>query len=162
MDNGGLPKGDTHTSLARLGYLDFLTPALCWQIRQNKPRLIARDLAHYGVPHDVTYGVLLARGVFKWLAVREKLIRLKYTWKERVNGTLSELRAHKASQVNDPYELGYLRGYLTAVQECRREVRKLCHSDRWQAPDDREAQKFLEHMTQGGKDVEAVESPTAS
>ena len=38
----------------------------------------------------------------------------------------------------------YLRGYLKATEECRAEIRDMCHSDRWRAPDfDKEAQEYL-------------------
>ena len=125
-----------------LGYEHMLTPRGINGIRQNKPVLIARDLERLGVPFGVSMDILLARGVFKWLAVRRDLIRLKNSWRARVRGTLASLRAAKRSGC--AYQVGYLRGYLRALEECRAEVRSLCHSDRWQAPDfDRAANEHL-------------------
>jgi len=41
----------------------------------------------------------------------------------------------------------YCRGYAKAYEEVRKEVRDLCHSERWQAPDfDYEAQNFLNKL----------------
>lgn len=109
-----------------------------WCERQNKPSYIVRDLQGY-VEANIVYKVLLRRGVFKWFIVRRKLIKLKNIWKERVKISLVMQKQAKNADVN------YWRGYRKGVEECRKEVRELCHSDRWQAPDfDREAQKFLD------------------
>lgn len=118
-----------------------------WQYQQNKPSLIAKDLEQYGVPRRLTMSVLLARGVFKWLAVRRDLIKLKNIWKERIKQTLAEIQQAKSS--HEQLRLMYLRGYLKAYEECRKEVRALCHSERWRAPEfDEEAQKFLKKLEQ--------------
>lgn len=130
-----------------LPYASLLNPREIWNIRQNKPTLIVRDLEQYGVPVPVAYSILLGRGVFKWLAVRRDLIKLKNTWKERVTATIASI--HKAKREHDQVELAYQRGYLKAYEECRAEVRKLCHSDRFRAPDfDRGAQSFLEEVNE--------------
>lgn len=108
-----------------------------WNEAQNKPTLVVRDLSGYA-PAGLVYESLLRRGVFKWLAVRRDLIRLKNTWKERVNASLERQRALSGPDVN------YERGYRKAVEECRAEVRALCHSERWRAPDcDKAAQEWL-------------------
>ena len=130
-----------------LPYAPLLNPQEIWNIRQNKPTLIVRDLAAYNVPADAAYSILLGRGVFKWLAVRRDLIKLKNTWKERVTATIE--RIHKAKREHDQAALAYQRGYLKAYEECRAEVRELCHSDRFRAPDfDRGAQSFLEEVNE--------------
>lgn len=129
-----------------LEYQDLLTPELIWGIEQNKPSLVAKDLQAFGVPPEITHSVLLARGVYKWLSVRRHIIKLKNVWKARIVETLAKLKEAKRSR-ND-YEVGYLRGYLKAYEECRGEVRALCHSERWQAPDfDRKAQAHLRGLT---------------
>lgn len=128
-----------------LQYDGLLTPKGIWNIEQNKPSLVVRDLAPYAPP-EVVHRVLLARGIYKWLSVRRDLIRLKNVWKDRINNTLSNLRVAKS--VHNDYEVGYLRGYLKAYEECRGEIRDLCHSDRWRAPDfDRGANQFLATLT---------------
>lgn len=108
-----------------------------WNFAQNKPSQIVRDLKPYA-PADIVYEALLRRGVFKWLGVRRKLIRLKDTWKKRVVMSLEKQATSHGPDVN------YWRGYRRGVEECRKEVRELCHSDRWQCPDhDREAKRWL-------------------
>lgn len=135
-----------------LEYQDLLTPEKIWNIEQNKPSLIARDLQAFGVPPEATHSILLARGVYKWLSVRRRLIRLKDAWKSRVVETLAKLKA--AKQPCNDYEVGYLRGYLKAYEECREEVRALCHSERWQAPDfDRQAQAHLQSLVMFSTEV---------
>ena len=127
----------------KLKYDHLLTPDLIWNIEQNKPSLVVKDLQEFGVPAEVTHGVLLARGVYKWLAVRRKLIKLKNVWKDRIRETLVGMASAKAEKKQ--YQVTYLRGYLRAYEECRGEGRALCHSPRWQAPDfDKGARKFLE------------------
>ena len=121
---------------------ESLTPTGIWSIRQNKPSLVARDLEELGVPREMTHTILLARGVYKWLAVRRDLIKLKDTWKGRVSNALDAIRQAKAEHNHG--DLQYWRGYLKAYEEARGEVRALCHSERWRAPDfDEEAQRFL-------------------
>lgn len=113
-----------------------------WEWKQNKPTLIAKDLTKYGVPEDTTYQVLLQRGVFKWLAVRRDLIKAKDRWKAEITATIDRIREAKK---NGRYgDLMYLRGYLKALEMCRGEVRAMCKSERWRAPDfDGGAKEFL-------------------
>lgn len=114
-----------------------MNPNNIWQERQNKPTLVARDLAAY-VDADTVYTVLLRRGVFKWLAARRKLIRVKDVWRERITASLEEQRTA------DPARKQWLRGYRAALEECRAEVRTICHGPRWDCPDfDRDAQRWL-------------------
>lgn len=125
-----------------MDYFNQLDPAQIWHVQQNKPTLIVRDLQEYGVPIEVSYSILLGRGVFKWFAVRRDLIKLKNVWKERVTASIENIR--RAKQNQDHERAAFLRGYLKAYEETRAEVRTLCHSPRFRAPDfDREAQKFL-------------------
>jgi hypothetical protein len=112
-----------------------------WHFAQNKPSLIADDLEQY-VDRDIVMASLLRRGVFKWLAVRRDLIRLKNTWKGQITDTLNDMEVSKKEGKH--YHRAYLRGYRTALNECREDVRRLCHSDRWQAPDFcKESREFL-------------------
>lgn len=129
----------------RPGYYDSLNPRDIWSIRQNKPTLIARDLELYGVSREATYAILLGRGAFKWLAVRRKLIRLKDIWKGRVRMTIDAI--HRAKDEHDSVRHAYWKGYLKAYEEARAEVRELCHSSRFVAPDnDQYAQAWLESL----------------
>lgn len=117
------------------------TKKTIWSYKQNRPTLVVRDLARL-VPGHLVYSVLLQRGVFKWFAVRRDLIKLKNLWRDRITALNAELRAAKES--GHGYEAALLKGKLKAYEECRGEVRALCHSERWRAPDnDREAQRWL-------------------
>ena len=116
-----------------------------WNYRQNRPTLVARDLELYGVPREITHRVLLSRGVYKWLAVRRDIIKLKNVWRDRITSIIADIRRAKRDQDRD--KLLYLRGYLRAHEECRAAVRAMCHSDRWRAPDfDQEAQTVLSRL----------------
>ena len=140
-----------------LEYQNLLTPELIWNIEQNKPSLVAKDLQAFGVPSKITHSILLARGVYKWLSVRRQLIKLKNVWKTRISETLAKLK--EAKRERNGYEVGYLRGYLKAYEECRAEVRTLCHSKRWQAPDfDRQAQAHLRSLIPREPDLEKLGS----
>lgn len=104
-----------------------------WQFKQNKPSLVVDDIVNQypNVDPDFIYHTLLKRGVFKWLTVRRKLIKLKDTWKNEIR----ELNRKKTDKE---------RGYLKGLEKCRAEVRDLCHSERFVAPDiDRKAQHYL-------------------
>lgn len=104
-----------------------------WGFAQNKPTLVVKDICekYPDVEPDFIYEVLLKRGVFKWLAVRRDLIKLKNIWK----GEVRDLNRKKNKEE---------KGYLKALLKCRAQVRKLCHSERWTAPDfDRQANIYL-------------------
>jgi hypothetical protein len=100
-----------------------LTPKNIWNERQNKPSLIVKDIKNIypDIDEYIIYEILLRRGVFKWLAVRRELIILKNEWKE----TIKSLNRKKTDKE---------KGYLKAMENCRKQVRLLCHSERWQYP----------------------------
>ena len=125
-----------------MNYNGKLNPKDIWNIKQNKPRYIARDMLKHGIPKEETYKILLGRGVFKWLAVRRDLIKLKNVWRDRLSELYQKAQENKGSK-----EHREIVGRIKAMEECRAEVRELCHSDRWRAPDfDREAVRFLEEL----------------
>lgn len=130
------------TETKREPHVNSVSPDTIWMYRQNKPSLIAFDFSNLGIPTETSYRILMARGVFKWFAVRRDLIRLKNQWRDRISWLQEQIREEKRR--GDPHrELGRLRGELYAMERCRREVRALCHSERWRAPDhDREAQRW--------------------
>lgn len=114
-----------------------------WTFKQNKPTLIVKDLTekYPNIDPMFVYEVLLKRGVFKWFAVRRNLIKLKNIWKKEV----VELNRKKTNKE---------KGYLNALIICRKEVRKLCHSERFQAPDfDRNANKYLKKLEEKNANV---------
>ena len=120
-----------------------MNPATIWQAQQNKPSLLVHDLAAYA-PADAVYESLLRRGVFKWFAVRRALIKLKAAWKARVTDSICRQRACDGPDVN------YWRGYRRALEECRAEVRALCHSPRWTCQNnDQRAKAWLSERRKG-------------
>jgi hypothetical protein len=121
----------------------MLTPKSIDQLKQNKPTLIVNDITTFeNVTRDTIYDVLLSRGVFKWFSVRRKLIKLKNIWKGRVTTSIDYQDI--ASGAGRWHRVWYWRGYRRALEECRAEIRALCHSPRWQAQDnDKEAIKWL-------------------
>lgn len=117
------------------------------QEKQDKASLIVADLASYVHP-DVVYTSLYRRGVFKWLAVRRRLIWLKEDWKDRVTLSLQRQKVWKELRKGAPrfprwwltLKINEERGYRRGVEECRAELRRLCHSTRDTVADnDREA-----------------------
>ena len=104
-----------------------------WLFAQNKPSLVVKDIRekYPEIPEDFLYEVLLKRGVFKWLAVRRDLIKLK----DKMRKEIAELNRKKSQKE---------KGYAHALIKCRADIRKLCHSDRWRAPDfDKQANQYL-------------------
>jgi len=84
--------------------------------------------------------------VFKWLANRRHLIKLKDRMRRQERDLLEALYACK--RMGRRRYLGrdrlYWRGYLAALRVCRREMRAIFHSPRWQVQDnDTHAQRFL-------------------
>lgn len=127
-----------------LEYREQLTPQAIWSIEQNKPSLVVDDLEAFGVPRSESYAILLARGIFKWLAVRRDLIKLKNIWRDRLTV------AYRTQEVE---KTAYRKGYIAAMEECRKEVRALCHSERFRAPDfDRKANEYLRRLTTYARD----------
>ena len=105
-----------------------------WNYRQNKPTLIVKDIIekYPNVDSEFVYEVLLKRGVFKWFSVRRDLIKLKNFWRDEIK----KLNKKKTAEE---------KGYYKALLSCRSQIRKLCHSERFRAPDfDSQAQKFLD------------------
>ena len=134
------------------------SPDNIWQYAQNKPTLIATDLLKYGVPTKVTYSVLLARGVFKWLSIRRQIIKLKDVWKNRITELqkqISDLKKQPNRTNKEKRTLANMQGQVKAYETCRAEVRTLCHSARWTFPDfDADARNFLlykQHMHSASK-----------
>lgn len=123
-----------------------------WGEKQNKVSQVVRDLAEWA-PADVVYEALLRRGVFKWLAVRRDLIRLKDVLRMKITGSIMIQRHLRelASNEKDRHLRADLlksaleeRGYRRALEEVRGEIRFMCHSERWRVQDnDRAAKRWL-------------------
>ena len=107
-----------------------------WMYAQNKPTLIVKDIVdkYPDVDPNFVYEVLLSRGVFKWFSVRRDLIKLKNKWLNEI------VKLNKRKSIKE-------KGYYNALNKCRAQVRKLCHSERFRAPDfDRYANRYLNNL----------------
>jgi len=123
--------------------------------RQNKVKHILTDLEALGVSRLAGAKVLLARGVFKWFAVRRSLIKRKEQWKKSETILYGCLRSAKRER--DYYHIAWFRGYIAALQACRADIRHLCKSSRWQAQDnDTEAQRLLREIYEGREDDDSL------
>ena len=114
-----------------------VSPGNIWEYRQNKPRLVCRDMwALFGVPQKATAEILMARGVYKWLRVRSLLIALKDLWRDQLTAAYRDIEAGKIQRGTPEYWQEV--GRIHALEECRLQVRALCHSPRWAAPEDKD------------------------
>ena len=88
------------------------------------------------VDPDFIYEVLLKRGIFKWLAVRRDMIKLKNLWRDEI----TSLNRKKTAEE---------KGFYKALLMCRGQIRTLCHSERFRAPDfDSGANQYLKRISQ--------------
>lgn len=109
--------------------------------RQNKITLVVNDFEQLGIPATVTAKILMARGIYKWLANRRKIIKLK----NRVRAKLTELYNSSLDRSDYRVSKAYRKGQTVAYQNILKELREICHSPRWQAPDfDEVAMEYLE------------------
>jgi hypothetical protein len=107
-----------------------VSPDNIWSYKQNKPRLICNDLESlYGVPPRDTQRILMARGVYKWLGARRDIIKLKNVWRDRLTELYNTVNTLKGK------ERHRAQGKIKAIEECRAELRAICHSERWRFPD---------------------------
>jgi hypothetical protein len=109
------------------------TPKNIWNFAQNKPTLIVKDLVaiYPQIDPNIVYEILLRRGVFKWLAVRRDIIK----YKNELKIEITRLNRKKSQKE---------KGYHKALIECMLRIRKLCHSDRFRAPDfDKKANTYI-------------------
>jgi len=124
-----------------------------WNEAQNRPTLVVRDICNLipDVSESDIYTILLRRGIFKWLAARRDIIRLKNKWKKEITRLYGEIRKYPRGSMERRCILARIR----AFEECRKAVRAICHSARWRAPDnDRHAQRFLKNIEKGAKPCE--------
>ena len=125
-----------------LGYEHHLTKNGIWNIKQNKPSLVADDLEKLGIPKPITYSILLGRGIFKWLAARRDLIKLKNVWRDELTSLYRGIENKEIKRGTPEYY--QVVGRIKTLEECRSQIRSICHSERWIAPDfDTKAQEFL-------------------
>lgn len=122
-----------------------VSPNNIWEYNQNRPILIARDLNYYyGIPIESSLKILMARGIFKWFANRRQLIKLK----DNIKRELTDLQDNQKSLKRSNYELFLQnKGRIKVLTEVRAEIRKICHSQRWQFVDiDETSKKRMEQI----------------
>lgn len=122
-----------------------ISPKTIWNYKQNKASLIVNDLVGKDADTETRsgiYKILLARGVFKWFAARRQIIRLKNEWKEAINWSLvAQKEARGAGKIS---EVHWQRGYRAGLEQARKQIRAVCHSDRWSVdPKDSKALDWL-------------------
>ena len=110
-----------------------VSPDNIWQYKQNQPSLIISDMATLGIPERVTAKILMARGVYKWLAARRDFIKLKNSIRDELTSLYRAIEKGEI-QRNSPAHFE-AKGRIKALQEVRAEIRKICHSERWRFPD---------------------------
>jgi len=124
--------------------------------RQNKPSYVVKDIVEYfskayalligRETNDAVWSILLARGVLKWMSSRRALIAIKLMLRARIRDHQQEIKTKKLC-LKEPkhmwpkgsnitsYHLGHLRGSLASTELIYRYIRRICHSTRWQVPD---------------------------
>ena len=126
--------------------------------RQNRPSYVVEDILHYfserfggeakdREAYDAVWSILLARGVLKWMSSRRAFLTLKMLLRARIRSLQLEIQ-QKKKDLNggtthlmrkygkvSAYHLGRLRGSLESTELIYKNIRKICHSIRWQVPD---------------------------
>ena len=112
-----------------------------WEFAQNKPTLIVNDIIekYPEVNPDFIYDILLKRGVFKWLAVRRDIIKLKNRWKDEIRELNRKYRQkNKATDI-----LSFQYGNAGEIVICLKEVKK--NARRFQSTFKKELARVLIH-----------------
>jgi len=127
------------------------------QYKQNRIKLVVKDLSHYA-PEEAIRKVLLKRGINKWLYCRKRFIGLKNELKDEVTFILAEMQIIKAERRDlskqlkadtaskdqkilkkELYKLckkyDKLVGRLNATSTIKENIRSVCHLSRWQFPE---------------------------
>jgi len=108
-------------------------PSNIWEYRQNKPSRIIRALGSLGVSETAAAQILMAHGVYKWLAARRDLIRAKNSWRAELTALYRSIEDGTIKRGTKEHHVAV--GRIAALEQCRGEVRAICHSQRWRAPD---------------------------
>lgn len=100
-------------------------------IKQDKIKYLVQDFKECGVSEETTRGILLKRGINKWLANRLAIINLKDELLQDIRDYLSLMQI--VAMVEGKYSLKYkeVLGSLKATNTIRQKIRKICHSKRW-------------------------------
>jgi hypothetical protein len=117
----------------------FVTYQNIHEFRQNRADIICRDFKRiFNVPERLTARILMGRGVYKWLAARRDFIKLKNDIRDELTILYGEV-----GKLNGK-EKYKMQGRIEALEDCRKEIRAICHSHRWRIPDnDKNSWKWL-------------------
>ena len=103
--------------------------------KQNKIKYLVKDFAEYGVSEDITRGILLKRGINKWLANRMAIIHLKDELLQYIRDCLGLMRTIAMIEGKNSLNYKEILGQFKATNGIRQKIRKICHSKRWQFPE---------------------------
>ena len=115
--------------------MDTVTEKTINNFKQNKIKYLVKDFAEHGVPENITREILLRRGINKWLANRMAIINLKDELLQDIRNCLGLM--FTVGIVEGKHSLKYkeVLGNLKATNTIRQQIRKICHSKRWQFPE---------------------------
>jgi hypothetical protein len=134
--------------------------ATCNASKQNKVTYVVDDVIRLirskpveAITEDDIYTILLNRGVFKCIAARRELIKIKNDLKLEVKMLLAVLKLNKprltnlwGSKKNTQVirEVAYDKGCLHVIDGYKKHISDICHSDRVRVADnDRRAHVWL-------------------
>ena len=103
-------------------------------IKQNKIKYLVKDFTECGVSEEVTREILLKRGINKWLANRMAIIHLKDELLQYIRDCLGLMRTISSVEGKNSLNYKEMLGQLKATNGIRQQIRKICHSSRWQFP----------------------------
>lgn len=128
-------------------YKDEISPDRLWKVDSELLSYIIHDLEEFGVPNNVVHDILIARGVYKAFSVRRRLIRMQQTILNRIiylKGERKQITNKHGNSSSTRIDYVRIGGEIYACETIYNELRALCHSGRWQAPDnDKEAVDYL-------------------
>jgi len=75
----------------------------------------------------------MARGIYKWLAARRDIIKLKNLWRDALTVFYRAIESQEIVRGTPEYHRA--RGTMIALEQCRAQLRSICHSPRWRFPD---------------------------
>jgi len=103
--------------------------------KQNKIKYLVKDFAEYGVSEDITREILLKRGINKWLANRMAIIHLKDELLQYIRDCSGLMQTIAMVEGKNSLDYKEILGQFKATTGIRQQIRKICHSSRWQFPE---------------------------
>ena len=82
----------------------------------QKVSYLVDDLVELGLDKAEVYNTLFVRGVFKWFSARRKLMAFNNFLRKSID------QVHKNRELSPKEGLDYWRGYLKALEDCKKAV----------------------------------------